>query len=61
VPSWPVAQFAVLEKGIYYIDRAGRESRLQYFDFATNKSVSSLVTSATFAPTSPPLQTVARF
>jgi Tol biopolymer transport system component len=31
--------FAVLQKGIYYIDRAGRESRLQYFDFATSKSV----------------------
>ena len=27
--------FAVLEKGIYYIDR---ETRLQFFDFATQKS-----------------------
>ena len=30
--------FAVLEKGIYYVDKAGREARLQYLDFGTNKS-----------------------
>jgi eukaryotic-like serine/threonine-protein kinase len=30
--------FAVLEGGIYYIDRPERETRLQYFDFGTGKS-----------------------
>jgi len=30
--------FAVLEKGIYYIDRLAGETRLQFFDFATQKS-----------------------
>ena len=31
--------FAVLERGIYYIDRPERESRLQFFDFATRRSI----------------------
>jgi Tol biopolymer transport system component len=31
--------FAVIEKGIYYIDRPESEARLQFFDFATGKSV----------------------
>ncbi|HEY3125252.1 MAG TPA: hypothetical protein VGK70_14470, partial [Thermoanaerobaculia bacterium] len=30
--------FTVLEKGAYYIDRAGAETRLQYLDFATGRS-----------------------
>src|SRR4029079_18995288 len=30
--------FAVLEKGIYYIDQPSEEARLQFFDFATGKS-----------------------
>ena len=30
--------FAVLDRGIYYIDRPVGESRLQYFDLATHKS-----------------------
>ena len=30
--------FVVLERGIYYIDRPERASRLQFFDFATRKS-----------------------
>ena len=30
--------FAVLEKGIYYIDRPAGETRLQFFDFATGRS-----------------------
>ena len=31
--------FVVLERGIDYIDRSERESRLQFFDFATRKSI----------------------
>jgi dipeptidyl aminopeptidase/acylaminoacyl peptidase len=31
--------FVVLERGIYYIDRSARESRLQFFDFATRRSM----------------------
>jgi hypothetical protein len=30
--------FAVLEKGIYYIERPSDEARLQFFDFASGKS-----------------------
>jgi Tol biopolymer transport system component len=30
--------FWVLDKGIYYIDRLGSETRLQYLSFATGKS-----------------------
>ena len=30
--------FAVLERGIYYIDRASGEARLQFFEFATGRS-----------------------
>jgi hypothetical protein len=30
--------FAVLERGIYYIDRPAGEARLQYFDLGTRKS-----------------------
>jgi eukaryotic-like serine/threonine-protein kinase len=30
--------FTVLEKGAYYINRVGAETRLQYLDFATGKS-----------------------
>jgi len=30
--------FVILERGIYYVDRPARTSRLQYFDFATRKS-----------------------
>jgi Tol biopolymer transport system component len=33
-----MASFVVLERGIYYIDRPSRETRLQYFDFETRKS-----------------------
>ncbi len=31
--------FAVLDKGIYYIDRPSDEARLRFYDFATGKSV----------------------
>jgi len=30
--------FTVLEKGIYYLDRAANETRLQYYDFGSGKS-----------------------
>ena len=30
--------FDVLDKGIYYIERIGSESRLKYFDFASSRS-----------------------
>ena len=30
--------FTVLDKGIYYLDRYSRETRLQYFDFANGRS-----------------------
>ena len=30
--------FVVLERGIYYIDRPGRTSRLQFFDLTTRRS-----------------------
>ena len=30
--------FAVLERGIYYIDRPAGEARLQFFDFAAGRS-----------------------
>jgi Tol biopolymer transport system component len=30
--------FAVLERGVYYIDRPSGEARLQFFDFATGRS-----------------------
>ena len=30
--------FAVLNDGIYYIDRPSGQSRLQFFDFATGRS-----------------------
>ena len=30
--------FAVLERGIYFIDRLSGDSRLQFFDFATGRS-----------------------
>jgi dipeptidyl aminopeptidase/acylaminoacyl peptidase len=32
------AMFAVLERGIYYIDRPTEQTRLQFFDFATGRS-----------------------
>jgi hypothetical protein len=33
-----LASFAVIEGGIYYIDRPSGEAPLQYFDFATRRS-----------------------
>jgi Tol biopolymer transport system component len=33
-----LASFAVIDGGIYYIDRPSREARLQYFDFAPRRS-----------------------
>jgi hypothetical protein len=30
--------FAVIERGVYYIDRSPDEARLQFFDFASVKS-----------------------
>ena len=33
-----LGSYAVLDRGIYYMDRPTGETRLQYFDFATRRS-----------------------
>lgn len=38
IESVYLGNYAVLDGGIYYIDRVSNEARLQYFDFATHKS-----------------------
>ncbi len=36
-----LTNFVVIEGGIYYIDRPSGETRLQYFDFATRRSMTA--------------------